>query len=177
MLGLFAASTIVASMFFNGRHFTLANLKSPVTVTVALPPESDSDTSSLPQKLCTTFNTQNNIRIPISGPQKHLEMYLFFLKFAPFYLKPPQLCTKPSQRGKTSCIMRYFCTRFTAIQANAFTIIFICIISSFLSSAEADILNFIFSLPAIDFCRVPWTIQSCFVVHGNKEGQCCFAVF
>ncbi len=89
MLGLFAASTIVASMFFNGRHFTLANLKSPVTVTVALPPESDSDTSSLPQKLCTTFNTQNNIRIPISGPQKHLEMYLFFLKFAPFYLKPP----------------------------------------------------------------------------------------
>jgi len=95
MLGLFAASTIVASMFFNGRHFTLANLKSPVTVTVALPPESDSDTSSpapakiMPKKLCTTFNTQNNIRIPISGPQKHLEMYLFFLKFAPFYLKPP----------------------------------------------------------------------------------------
>jgi hypothetical protein len=105
-------------MFFNRRHFTLANLrwrlcgaaldavqnlmveyinkgflKSPVTVTVALPPESDSDTSSpapakiMPQKLCTTFNTQNNIRIPISCPQKHLGMYLFFLKFAQFYLK------------------------------------------------------------------------------------------
>ena len=97
MLGLFAASTIVASMFFNGRHFTLANLKSPVTVTVALPPESDSDTSSLPQKLCTTFNTQNNIRIPISGPQKHLEMYLFFLKFAPFYLKLPNYAQSQRQ--------------------------------------------------------------------------------
>ena len=101
MLGLFAASTIVASMFFNGRHFTLANfkLKSPVTVTVALPPESDSDTSSLPQKLCTTFkfNTQNNIRIPISCPQKHLEMYLFFLKFAPFYLKLPNYAQSQRQ--------------------------------------------------------------------------------
>ena len=101
----------------------------------------------------------------------------FLFKICTVLFKTPQLCTKPSQRGKTSCIMRYFCTRFTAIQANAFTIIFIYIISSFLSSAEADILNFIFSLPAIDFCRVPWTIQSCFVVHGNKEGQCCFAVF
>ena len=172
MLGLFAASTIVASMFFNGRHFTLANLKSPVTVTVALPPESDSDTSSLPQKLCTTLYQNSDFR-PAETPRD----VPFLFKICTVLFKTPQLCTKPSQRGKTSCIMRYFCTRFTAIQANAFTIIFICIISSFLSSAEADILNFIFSLPAIDFCRVPWTIQSCFVIHGNKEGQCCFAVF